>query len=1113
MNKHKKQELHGKAKRRLAAMILAGLAAAPSFACAAESDWQTVEYFSSRGLDIVNAAQAYDLGFTGKGVRFGVCDQPTNFNHPDFSGKSGSYMLNEAKFSEVLGRPPFYTIEDFGWANVTHGTHVSGIAAADRNGVGMHGVAFDADVLGAVYGDNIDAEGSFRVSPGYSTFEPYLSLKDVKVINNSWSYRYYLNEYDSLDDYRDDVENRAGDCMNSIFKAAKADKLLVFSMGNHGRPEGNPQALSAALYNAAMDHVIAVTALDDVNFLKRQGGSISGSQLMGPFSNFACYAEDYTLAAPGTNIMSANANFASDGVLNVLKSGTSMATPFVTGGAAVVQQAFPYLSAKQIGDVLLSTANPNVSATNGYVVSYGNYKQGGKQIKQINIFYTDPAVTSKTPNDLRKDIQKLLEEPGRDTSTYPYSALQRAYDNNYEVVPYYKVPMEALVGQGVLDLGKAVRGLAALNARRLTGDDVSGDYTVQGIKTDQALYTVNTAGYDSEWSNDIREIRVDYLTNNIPAGEEYEDLQDLKARYTYYTTNTWPHPRVMQDYIREFNEEVDKSGLRGLHVGLLKTGAGSLTLSGANTYKGASIAEEGTLFINGSVAGDAYSVEDGVIRGRGVINGSLYNHNKAVAGDANNNGNLRATNLYSNGQLISVVNDAAGTVTNTQFKVTNTANVEGSTIEVEDMLPGEKFTVLTAGNVTGIPKNNGNTPINGMLSEKVTVGNNAITVSATASNNLGTSDERINETYDAMVTMQRKLDSANDPREGEMRELFDLDAPEAIEALSSISSNVSAQNMNLAQTSAMTGHIVSLRLAEAFVTKPVDVKIPAASLDEGEEKAVTVPMKLPQPADNEFWFKAGKNWGDLKGGAYYHGTTFVVGWDRAYSKAWRAGAFVSYGTVGFADTGARNELKDTRLGFYGGYSLGPHAGYVYLDYGWLKNDLSRSLAHLNLFPKANYDSRILELGGEYKYDLQAGKDTPWHLSPYANMQLSELWQDGYTESGAGVFGQRVSSARNTYFAGGLGFECRRYLANGSYALRLGVKHAFTGTDPKLTFGYVGDEASSYEMRNEQDKTHFVVSLGGEAEFAPGWWLAGDATLQKGAHDKDMMCALTLRRMW
>lgn len=1098
MKKHGRQKINGKAKRRLAAMILAGLAAVPSFVYAAEADWQTVEYFSSRGLDIVNAAAAYDRGFTGKGVRLGVCDQPTNFRHPDFSGKSGSSMLNEAKYSEVLGRPPFYSLEDFGWASVTHGTHVSGIAAADRNGFGMHGVAFDGDVLGTVYGDNIDAEGAFLVSPGYSTFEPYLSLKDVKVINNSWSTKLYLNDFNSIADYRDYLANRVNIIMDSVFKATEADKLLVFAMGNSGRPHGNPQALSASLYDAAANHVIAVTALDDVNYLTRQGGKISGSQLMGPFSNLACYAEDYTMAAPGSNIMSANANFASDGRLYVSKSGTSMATPFVTGGAAVVQQAFPYLSAKQIGDVLLSTANANVSATNGYVVSY-------EDRDQVNIFYTDPSVTDKSVDARREDLKKLLET--RDTTIYPYNSLKRAYNNNCVIIAYYKVPMEALVGQGVLDVGKAVRGLAALNARRLTADDISGDYTVQGTKKNQALYTVNTAGYDSEWSNDIREIRVGYLAAD-------SEEEDLKARYNYYITN-WPDLQVMKDYIKEFNEEVAKSGLAGLHVGLLKTGAGSLTLSGKNTYQGASIAAGGTLFINGSVAGDAYSVEDGVIRGRGVIGGSLYNHNMAVAGDANANGNLWVANkLYSDGQLISVVNDAAGTVTNTQFKVTNTANVEGSTIEVKYILPGEKYTVLTANNgVTGVPKNNVNSPATGMLNEKATVEGNTVTVSATASNNLDTSDEILNETYDAMVNMHRTLDSANDPREGEMRPLFDLETPEAKEALASISSNASAQNMSLAQTNAMTGHIVSLRLAEAFVTKPVDVKIPAEKLDEGEEKAVTVPMKLPQPADNEFWFKAGKNWGDLKGGAYYHGTTFAVGWDRAYSKAWRAGAFVSYGTVGFADTGARNELKDTRLGFYGGYSLGPHAGYVYLDYGWLKNDLSRSLAHLNLFPKANYDSRILELGGEYKYDLQAGKDTPWHLSPYANMQLSELWQDGYTESGAGIFGQRVSSARNTYFAGGLGFECRRYLANGSYALRLGVKHAFTGTDPKLTFGYVGDEASSYEMRNEQDKTHFVVSLGGEAEFAPGWWLAGDATLQKGAHDKDMMCALTLRRMW
>jgi hypothetical protein len=48
-------------------------------------------------------------------------------------------------------------------------------------------------------------------------------------------------------------------------------------------------------------------------------------------------------------------------------NGTSMAAPYVTGASALVQQAFPYLSAKQLGDVLLSTANNQLNLT-GYQV-------------------------------------------------------------------------------------------------------------------------------------------------------------------------------------------------------------------------------------------------------------------------------------------------------------------------------------------------------------------------------------------------------------------------------------------------------------------------------------------------------------------------------------------------------------------------------------------------------------------------------------------------------------------------------------------------------------------------------------------------------------------------
>jgi hypothetical protein len=92
-------------------------------------------------------------------------------------------------------------------------------------------------------------------------------------------------------------------------------------------------------------------------------------------------------------------------------------------------------------------------------------------------------------------------------------------------------------------------------------------------------------------------------------------------------------------------------------------------------------------------------------------------------------------------------------------------------------------------------------------------------------------------------------------------------------------------------------------------------------------------------------------------------------------------------------------------------------------------------------------------------------------------------------------------------------EFKRYLSKGSYAMRLGLKHVFSGANPRVTFGLAGGGASVFEMRGQQDKTHMVLSLSGENEFSPGWTVSGDAVLERGSHDRDAMCAVTLRRMW
>ena len=135
------------------------------------------------------------------------------------------------------------------------------------------------------------------------------------------------------------------------------------------------------------------------------------------------------------------------------------------------------------------------------------------------------------------------------------------------------------------------------------------------------------------------------------------------------------------------------------------------------------------------------------------------------------------------------------------------------------------------------------------------------------------------------------------------------------------------------------------------------------------------------------------------------------------------------------------------------------------------------------------------------------------ISPFINLQYSNLKQDAYNETGAGIFNQHVNSEKNNYFAGTLGVEFKRVLSKGNYAARIGVKHAFSGANPELNFSYEGNSNNFYTLKNNQNKTHFVLSLSGENEFAHGWILGGDVAWQKGSHDKDLSASVILRKVW
>ena len=541
----------------------------------------------------------------------------------------------------------------------------------------------------------------------------------------------------------------------------------------------------------------------------------------------------------------------------------------------------------------------------------------------------------------------------------------------------------------------------------------------------------------------------------------------------------------------------------------LNVKSGTLVYTGTADVVGVTVADGATLL------GGSYKVHDMSEKVSDDFAGALdstdtghvVNHGTIGAADKDSSMKING-NLISDGTLQAVAGGGAGDIV-----VSGEAAIDGSDVKIVDAMPGDRVTVLTAGTVYGDTR----TPVgesyelSGMMNAKNEINGGVLSVTTEAANNLNTDDPALNETLNAMATMDKSLKDSGDPRRSEMNNLFRMDAGAAKEALRSVSSNMSAKSMALAQRSLMTRHLLSSRLNEAFIPEPVKVKLPEAALDGGSGRGLDVSLSLPEPAENDIWLKFGKNWGDLKDGADYHSSTTLLGWDKAVAPNWRAGVYAGYNKTGFADSTAGNELKDTRVGLYAGYNKAGREGLVFLNYGWMRNKLHRGV--MGMTAVADYHSRILELGGEYLYDLQARKDVPWHVRPYVNVQLSRLWQNGYSETGAGVFNQVVDSKHNDYFGAEAGVEFKRYLTGGNYAVRAGVRHAFAGAEPGLRYSYLGDQANSYDMRNVQDRTHFVLSIGGDTELGKGWSIGGDAAFVRGSHDKDWSCSVTVKRMW
>lgn len=1100
----------------LSLIVLSLLLAKPYNVFAADADSFRTDEYKAMGenvLDLINAAGAYAQGYTGKGVTVGVTDAGiVNFTHPDFSGKTGSGVVFDGLESSDV---------PLTWEEIKHPTHVASIVAADKNGFGMHGVAYDADIASSSVMRHYDGGGSFE--PNNDFYDYYLTNTDIKIINNSWGDFYYLSEVDNNDDFETLKEYELNDPTSNIFyKAVNNGKLLVLSAGNFGHLtaglESNFDVLTGN--KGFNNNIITVTAAKANSFKKKEnGGFDADSDAIAIFSDLAMYNEDTTVSAPGWNIKSAWADFAASGEYYRYGVGTSLAAPMVTGVGALVQEAFPYLSGKQIGDVLLSTANNNITNNSGYFVTF----QSDQSNYGFNIYRLDDETVSDKWSVLYSyfvehkdsfqnlffgnDDEKFNEIFGWiDTSEELKSVMSYYYSiDNSDINIYYNVPLDVIFGQGIVDAGKAVNGLGAINVRRLDKSDISSDYSVQGNKEKQALYKVDTQGYNSVWSNDISEIRAGYIAENPLTGassvgentdnsgydetaDKFAGLTDLHDRWVFYTTNNFDdnpvgsenHNWMTNYYMEQYNKQVKESGLAGLHAGLYKTGEGILALDGDNTYKGASIAAGGTLQIDGSVAGDAYSEGAGTIAGSGEIKGSLYNNGTVEAGSwgavSNKDGNaLKLTvngNLDGNG-VISVNTDGTNYAV---INVNDTADVSKMSLKAGTFAaPDLQGTILTSANViTG--SENLNSDFSGMLNGKVTNNGTELTLTTSISNNAGINSARFNAfngLYNSLSTDEQQ----------DMQRLYALDSDSLNNAVNELSQSES----------------MHLELARDAIQNR-DVR-----------QAISRQQHLDR--DEGFWAITGKNWGETDGGITRHSYNLTLGKDFYNTDNAYMGAMFAYSDNSIGGNSADGEYKNYSLGIYGGSKNSPGTVTGYVSYGVQDNELTRHLgsafSHSGMGSKleSDYDSSVIGMGAKYAYDLHYGKEG-WHVRPFAALDYAHYKQDSFTERG-GVFGIHSGGFSDNYLTGELGFDFNRTDDNGKYGFSLAYKRILDGDTLDTDFAFAKGGNSFGVQSLDSSKNHVIAAAYISSKLSGKWEIGGTLMHDWSSTDRDLSAAVNL----
>jgi subtilisin family serine protease len=331
-------------------------------------------------LTAVGAPQAWARGITGKGVVIGIVDNGFDVNHSDIKGKVIS-LTNVGSTATAVG---------------VHGTQMASIAAGKLDGWGTVGVAPDARLVlfqanssisssNGLAGTGINMSAVFKsmtlaeqagasvinLSLG-SNFDPTFRATTVQV--SPGIFRAPSNYNSTLTGGKSYLY---GNSMKDVaaFANATSKSVIVISSGNAGTKYAQMPAAFATQTDANGNLLMGGRVLIVGNVVgDGKGGwtmntsSNQAGTLCNSFTGNACndkyYVKDFYVVAPGTGMWGAvpdagrtSAGIKAGGTNGIgAVTGTSPAAAVVSGGIALLKQAWPQLSSAQMVQLVKTTA-------------------------------------------------------------------------------------------------------------------------------------------------------------------------------------------------------------------------------------------------------------------------------------------------------------------------------------------------------------------------------------------------------------------------------------------------------------------------------------------------------------------------------------------------------------------------------------------------------------------------------------------------------------------------------------------------------------------------------------------------------------------------------------